>query len=103
MVVTVQEEAQEGLDRSSCHCSLAGCNTSQVFPLTEHTVSTWKGPSSGAKLSGTEHLRLSYNIFATVHAWRLAAAPLVSFNLLTICHHQGFGRLSVSQCPTGPT
>lgn len=34
MVVKVQEEAQEGSDRSSCHCSLTSYNTSAVLPLT---------------------------------------------------------------------
>lgn len=33
-VVKVQEEGQEGLDRSSCHCSLMSYNISEVLPLT---------------------------------------------------------------------
>lgn len=80
MAAKVQEEAQQGLDRSSCPFSLTSYNTSEVLDC-GHTVSTWKGPSSGAELSGAEHLRLNYIIFATVHAWRIATAPLVSFYL----------------------
>lgn len=102
MVTKVQEEAQEGLDRSSCHFSLASYNTSEVLDC-GHTVSMWKGPNSGAELSEAEHLRLHYIIFAIVNAWRIATAPLVYFNLLTICHHQEFCHPSASQCPTGPT
>lgn len=34
MVVKVQEEGQEGLDRSACHCSLMSYHTSEVLPLT---------------------------------------------------------------------
>lgn len=86
MAVKVQEEAQEGSDRSSCHCSWTSGNTSEVLPLTEHSVSTWKGPSSTVKLSGAEHLRLNYIIFATVHAWRIAAVHwyLLTFYLSAI-------------------
>lgn len=103
-VVKVQKEAQEGSDRS-CHCSLTSYNTSEVLPLTEHAVSTWKGQGNAAWLSGTEHLKLNYIVFAIGKSacMQIAAAPLIPFHSLTSCRHQGFGHLSGSQCSTGHT